>query len=161
ARRDPRFPVRLLLHSRTQSFCVAIQRVSGPCWRGDEKPVALSGQDGAATLHPPQGALLLQRPLCQPRAPNPVTIQHKIGLLLLSLLAFHFSPFAVSQWTVRHMLAKVYSVAVSGLDAYSVEVEVDLAAGLPMFTVVGLPDLTVRESRARDGSALRNGGVRL
>src|SRR2546422_3235570 len=56
------------------------------------------------------------------------------------------------------MLAKVYSVAVSGLDAYSVEVEVDLAAGLPMFTVVGLPDLTVRESRERVRSALRNSG---
>src|SRR5438552_16401073 len=56
------------------------------------------------------------------------------------------------------MLAKVYSVAVSGLDAYSVEVEVDLAAGLPMFTVVGLPDLTVRESRERGRSALRNSG---
>ncbi|TLY22423.1 MAG: ATP-binding protein [Nitrospirae bacterium] len=56
------------------------------------------------------------------------------------------------------MLAKVYSVAVSGLDAYSVEVEVDLAAGLPMFTVVGLPDPTVRESRERVRSALRNSG---
>jgi magnesium chelatase family protein len=56
------------------------------------------------------------------------------------------------------MLAKVYSVAVSGLDAYCVEVEVDLAAGLPMFTVVGLPDLTVRESRERVRSALRNSG---
>jgi len=56
------------------------------------------------------------------------------------------------------MLAKVYSVAVSGLDAYSVEVEVDLAAGLPMFTVVGLPNLTVRESRERVRSALRNSG---
>ncbi|HEV8540727.1 MAG TPA: YifB family Mg chelatase-like AAA ATPase [Nitrospiraceae bacterium] len=56
------------------------------------------------------------------------------------------------------MLAKVYSVSVSGLDAYSVEVEVDLAAGLPMFTVVGLPDLTVRESRERVRSALRNSG---
>src|SRR3989454_11018812 len=56
------------------------------------------------------------------------------------------------------MLAKVYSVAVSGLDAYSVEVEVDLAAGLPMFTVVGLPDMTVRESRERVRSALRNSG---
>ncbi len=56
------------------------------------------------------------------------------------------------------MLAKVYSVAVSGLDAYSVEVEVDLSTGLPMFTVVGLPDLTVRESRERVRSALRNSG---
>jgi magnesium chelatase family protein len=56
------------------------------------------------------------------------------------------------------MLAKVYSVAVNGLEAHSVEVEVDLAAGLPMFTVVGLPDPTVRESRDRVRSALRNSG---
>jgi magnesium chelatase family protein len=56
------------------------------------------------------------------------------------------------------MLAKVYSVAVTGLEAHSVEVEVDLAAGLPMFTVVGLPDATVRESRDRVRSALRNCG---
>jgi magnesium chelatase family protein len=56
------------------------------------------------------------------------------------------------------MLAKVNSVAVNGLDACGVQVEVDLAAGLPMFTVVGLPDLTVRESRERVRSALRNSG---
>ena len=56
------------------------------------------------------------------------------------------------------MLAKVNSVAVNGLDAYAVTVEVDLAAGLPMFTVVGLPDTTVRESRERVRSALRNSG---
>ena len=36
------------------------------------------------------------------------------------------------------MLAKVNSVAVNWLDAQAVEVEVDLASGLPMFTVVGL-----------------------
>jgi magnesium chelatase family protein len=56
------------------------------------------------------------------------------------------------------MLAKVNSVAVNGLDARAVEVEVDLAAGLPMFAVVGLPDPTVRESRERVRSALRNSG---
>ena len=56
------------------------------------------------------------------------------------------------------MLAKVSSVALNGLEAHAVEVEVDLAAGLPMFTVVGLPDTTVRESRDRVRSALRNTG---
>lgn len=56
------------------------------------------------------------------------------------------------------MLAKVKSVAVNGLDAHLVDVEVDLSAGLPMFTVVGLPDATVRESRDRVRSALRNSG---
>ncbi len=56
------------------------------------------------------------------------------------------------------MLAKVHSFAVNGLEAHAVEVEVDLAAGLPMFTVVGLPDMAVRESRDRVRSALRNSG---
>ncbi len=56
------------------------------------------------------------------------------------------------------MLARVQSVAVNGLEAHAVEVEVDLAAGLPMFTVVGLPDMAVRESRDRVRSALRNSG---
>ena len=56
------------------------------------------------------------------------------------------------------MLAKVASIAVTGLDAHLVEVEVDLAPGLPMFSVVGLPDPTVRESRDRVRSALRNCG---
>jgi magnesium chelatase family protein len=56
------------------------------------------------------------------------------------------------------MLAKVHSVAVNGMDAHAVEVEVDLAMGLPMFTVVGLPDATVRESRDRVRSALHNSG---
>lgn len=56
------------------------------------------------------------------------------------------------------MLAKVRSVAVNGLEARFVEVEVDLAMGLPMFTVVGLPDATVRESRDRVRAALHNSG---
>ena len=56
------------------------------------------------------------------------------------------------------MLAKVKSAAVNGLDAHLVDVEVDLSGGLPMFTVVGLPDATVRESRDRVRSALRNSG---
>ncbi len=56
------------------------------------------------------------------------------------------------------MLAKVNSVTVTGLEAHAVGVEVDLATGLPMFTVVGLPDTTVRESRDRVRSALRNSG---
>ena len=56
------------------------------------------------------------------------------------------------------MLAKVQSFAVNGLEAHAVEVEVDLAAGLPMFTVVGLPDMAVRESRDRVRSALHNSG---
>lgn len=56
------------------------------------------------------------------------------------------------------MLAKVLSAAVVGLDAHLVEVEVDIAGGLPQFSVVGLPDTTVRESRDRVRAALKNTG---
>ncbi len=56
------------------------------------------------------------------------------------------------------MLAKVLSSAVLGADAYLVEVEVDIALGLPTFTTVGLPDTSVRESRDRVKAAIKNSG---
>lgn len=56
------------------------------------------------------------------------------------------------------MLARVLSGAVLGVDAYRVEVEVDLANGLPNLTVVGLPDAAVQESKERVKSAVRNAG---
>lgn len=56
------------------------------------------------------------------------------------------------------MLAKVHSGAVLGVDAYVVEVEVDIANGLPGFAVVGLGDTGVQESRERVKSAIRNSG---
>jgi magnesium chelatase family protein len=56
------------------------------------------------------------------------------------------------------MLAKVLSAALVGLDAHLVDIEVDIAGGLPQFSVVGLPDATVRESRDRVRSALKNPG---
>lgn len=56
------------------------------------------------------------------------------------------------------MLAKIYSCAVIGLDAAIIEVEVDIANGLPSFVVVGLPDTAVQESRERVASAIRNSG---
>lgn len=56
------------------------------------------------------------------------------------------------------MLAKVLSAALVGLDAHLIDVEVDIAGGLPQFSVVGLPDTTVRESRDRVRSALKNTG---
>lgn len=58
------------------------------------------------------------------------------------------------------MLAKVNSSAVVGLDAVPVEVEVDIATqGLPNFTIVGLPDKAVEESRERVRSAIKNSGA--
>ncbi len=56
------------------------------------------------------------------------------------------------------MLAKVFSSSVFGVDAYQVEVEVDLGGGLPSYTVVGLPDTAVRESRERVAAAIKNSG---
>ena len=56
------------------------------------------------------------------------------------------------------MLAAVRSAAVQGIDAYAVTVEVDAAAGLPQWTIVGLPAGAVKESRERVGAALVNAG---
>ncbi len=56
------------------------------------------------------------------------------------------------------MLAKVHSGAVQGVDGFPVIVEVDLALGLPMFTTVGLPDGSVRESKERVKAAIKNCG---
>ena len=58
------------------------------------------------------------------------------------------------------MLAKVLCSAVMGIDAYLVEVEVDIAAGLPAFTTVGLPEAAVKESRERVKAAIQNSGYR-
>src|SRR5690606_21407196 len=59
------------------------------------------------------------------------------------------------------MLASIRSAAVLGVDAYPVDVEVDIASGLPSFATVGLPQAAVRESRERVGAALANAGFAL
>jgi magnesium chelatase family protein len=56
------------------------------------------------------------------------------------------------------MLAKVLSSAVLGIDGYIVEVEVDIAGGLPSFSTVGLPEGAVRESKDRVKAAIKNAG---
>lgn len=56
------------------------------------------------------------------------------------------------------MLARLTAAAVFGVDALPVSVEVDVSPGLPGVTMVGLPDATVRESRDRVRSAIRNSG---
>jgi magnesium chelatase family protein len=58
------------------------------------------------------------------------------------------------------MLARVKSGALLGVDAYLVEVEVDLAPGLPAFTTVGLPETAVKESKDRVRGALKNSGYK-
>jgi Subunit ChlI of Mg-chelatase len=57
------------------------------------------------------------------------------------------------------MLFKTFSAAVFGIDAYLVETEVDVVPAFEgHFTVVGLPDIAVKESRERIRAALRNCG---
>lgn len=58
------------------------------------------------------------------------------------------------------MLAKITSGASVGLDATPIEVEVDIPnEGLPAFTIVGLPDKAVEESKERVRSAIKNSGA--
>lgn len=57
------------------------------------------------------------------------------------------------------MFAKLPSAALLGVDAYGVDVEVDVSGGLPGMLIVGLPDAAVQESRERVRSAIRNAGL--
>ena len=59
------------------------------------------------------------------------------------------------------MLAKIYSGAVYGVDAYPVEIEVNSGHGDPSVVIVGLPDAAVKESKDRVQTALHNSGFRL
>ena len=47
------------------------------------------------------------------------------------------------------MIAKTFSATVLGIDAYLIEVEVDVSVGMSVFNIVGLPDGTIKESRDR------------
>ncbi len=58
------------------------------------------------------------------------------------------------------MIAQVLSCSVTGVDAFFVEVEVDISSGLPSFTTVGLAETSVKESRERVKSAIKNSGYR-
>src|SRR5262245_32404640 len=56
------------------------------------------------------------------------------------------------------MLASLRSATLFGVEACPVHVEVDVSFGMPAFAMVGLPDASVRESRDRVKSAIRNSG---
>ncbi len=58
------------------------------------------------------------------------------------------------------MLAKIHSLAVLGMECETVEVEVDILRALPSFTIVGLGDTAVQESRERVRSAVKNTGYK-
>src|SRR3972149_1733492 len=59
------------------------------------------------------------------------------------------------------MLARVLTASTLGIDAFQVEVEVDISRGLPSFSTVGLPDNAVKESKDRGRSAIKNSGYNL
>lgn len=54
------------------------------------------------------------------------------------------------------MISKVLSAAFLGLQAFPVEIEVDISSGLPQLNIVGLPDPSIKESRDRVRAALKN-----
>ncbi|MEO5333473.1 MAG: YifB family Mg chelatase-like AAA ATPase [Magnetococcus sp. YQC-5] len=59
------------------------------------------------------------------------------------------------------MLARVDTIALDGIQAIPVEVEVDMGRGLPILNMVGLPEGAVREAKDRVRAALKNSGVML
>ena len=56
------------------------------------------------------------------------------------------------------MISFLYSASVQGIDACLIDVEIDISSGLPVFSIVGLPDTSVKESRDRVVSAIKNSG---
>ncbi|MFH1093325.1 MAG: YifB family Mg chelatase-like AAA ATPase [Candidatus Omnitrophota bacterium] len=56
------------------------------------------------------------------------------------------------------MLAKAFSAGISGINGYLVEIEADIAKGLPQTSIVGLPDTAVKEAKDRVRSAIKNSG---
>ena len=64
-------------------------------------------------------------------------------------------------WGAKGMVAKVRTVAFQGVEVIEVETQVTIASGLPVFTIVGLPDKAVAESRERVRAALASLGLGL
>ena len=54
------------------------------------------------------------------------------------------------------MLSIVKSIALHGLQGYLVDIQVDISAGMPSFEIVGIPDTSIRESKERVKTAIRN-----
>ena len=56
------------------------------------------------------------------------------------------------------MLSIIKSIALNGLDGYVIDVQVDISAGLPSWEIVGLPDASIKESKERVRTAIKNTG---
>lgn len=59
----------------------------------------------------------------------------------------------------EEMLAITKSMALQGLDGYLVAIQVDISNGMPDFQIVGLPDISVKESKERVKTAIRNSNI--
>lgn len=59
------------------------------------------------------------------------------------------------------MLSIIKSMSLSGLDGYLIYVQVDVASGMPGWEIVGLPDVSVKESKERVKTAIKNSGYEL
>lgn len=67
----------------------------------------------------------------------------------------------MKDFKIMFMVTRVLSGGLWGIDAFPVEVEIDMGRGLPSFTIVGLPEGAVREARERVKSALKNCGFEI
>lgn len=59
------------------------------------------------------------------------------------------------------MLSVINSIALQGLDGIMIKIEVDISRGLPAWDIIGLPDISVRESKERVRTAIKNCGIDL
>lgn len=57
------------------------------------------------------------------------------------------------------MFAKISSLGLFGLNAFRVDVEIEISRGIPVFDIVGLPDMVVKESRERIKASMRSCGI--
>lgn len=56
------------------------------------------------------------------------------------------------------MLSIVKSVVLHGLEGYIIDVQVDVSGGIPNLDIIGLPDISIRESKERVRTAVKNSG---
>ena len=57
------------------------------------------------------------------------------------------------------MLSIVKSIGLQGLNGYFINIEVDISNGMPCFEIVALPDTSIRESKERVRTAIKNSGL--
>lgn len=57
------------------------------------------------------------------------------------------------------MLSTIKTIALNGLEGELIEVQTDITGGLPDISIVGLPDTSVKESKQRIKTAIKNSGI--